>query len=330
MNKNIFRLTILLIILFGLLQIVTAQNKPTKEAAKTPAVFEVHLPIFVVNAKKEFIYGMTRDDFIVSENGRRQKVTFFTDEENSPPFYIGVLMDTSPSMAGKMTLVKRAAGDFLYTVVRLRKDRAAFMTFDKEINLIQDFTDKIDLLDKAVDKVKKVGQQNSLYDAVYQFCDEKLRNAPGSRVMVVISDGKDNFSRANLKDAIDIAQQTETVIFVISTNDNSSSSTPNPKNRKIKNPNDDVLSKLAAETGGTAFFVNDIFSLEKSFISILKNIRSRYVFTYRPTNQKYDGKERKIKVQLADVKKNKIYKIRTKTKYRMVKKTWNKSFGNSI
>ncbi len=321
MNKNIFHLKILLIISFGLLQIVAAQNKSTKDTAATSAVFEVHLPIFVVNEKKELIYGMTRDDFIVLENGRRQKVTLFNDEKNNLPFYIGVLMDTSPSMAGKMTFVKRAASDFLYTVVRLRKDKAAFMTFDKEINLIQDFTDKIDLLDKAVDKVKKVGQQNSLYDAVYQFCDEKLRNAPGSRMMVIISDGKDNFSRANLKDAIDIAQRTETVIFVISTNDNSSLSTPNPKNRKIKNPNDDVLLKLVTETGGAAFFVNDLLSLEKSFISILKNIRSQYVFTYRPTNQKYDGKERKIKVRLADVKKNKIYKIRTKTKYRMVKKS---------
>ena len=98
---------------------------------------------------------MTRGDFEVYEDGIKQEVTFFTDEKTNPPVYVGVLMDTSPSTAGKMDFSKRAAKDFIYTVVRLRKDKAAFMTFDHEVNLIQDFTDKLDLLDKAVEKVKK-------------------------------------------------------------------------------------------------------------------------------------------------------------------------------
>jgi len=107
-------------------------------------------------------------------------------------------MDTSPSTAGKMAFQKRRS-NFLYTVVKLRKDKAAFMTFDHEIVLRQDFTDKLDLLQSAVDKVKKTGSQTALYDAVWQFADEKLRNAPGRRVIVVITDGDDTFSRAELK-----------------------------------------------------------------------------------------------------------------------------------
>ena len=71
------------------------------------------------------------------------------------------------------------------------------MTFDHEVNLRQDFTDKLDLLDKAVDKVKKTGSQTALYDAVWQFSDEKLRNVPGRRVIVIITDGDDTFSRAD-------------------------------------------------------------------------------------------------------------------------------------
>jgi Ca-activated chloride channel family protein len=128
-------------------------------------------------------------------------------------------MDTSPSTAGKLKFSKEAAKNFIYTVTRprLRKDKAAFMTFDHEINLRQDFTDKLDLLDKSVDKVTKVGSQTALYDAIWQFSDEKLRNAPGRRVIVLITDGDDTFSRAELKDAIDIAQRTETTIFAIST-----------------------------------------------------------------------------------------------------------------
>ena len=80
---------------------------------------------------------------------------FFTDEKTNPPVYVGVLMDTSPSTAGKLGFSKEAAANFLYSVVQLRKDKAAFMTFDNEINLRQDFTDKLDLLQKAVDQGKK-------------------------------------------------------------------------------------------------------------------------------------------------------------------------------
>ena len=91
------------------------------------------------------------------------------------------------------------------------------MTFDHEVNLKQDFTDKQDLLQRAVDKVKKVGSQTALYDAIWEFSDQKMRNAPGRRVIVLITDGDDTFSRASIEDAIDIAQRTETTIFGIST-----------------------------------------------------------------------------------------------------------------
>ena len=107
--------------------------------------------------------------------------------------------------------------NFIQTVVKPRKDRVLFATFDDEINLRQDFTDKLDLLDKAVFGVKKMGTQTALFDAVWQFCDEKMRSVPGRRVLLIVTDGEDTYSRANIRDAIDIAQRTETTIFAIST-----------------------------------------------------------------------------------------------------------------
>ena len=65
--------------------------------------------------------------------------------------------------------------------------------------------------------VKKLGTQSALYDAIWHFCDEKLRSVSGRRVLVVITDGEDTYSRADLHDAIYIAQRTETTIFAIST-----------------------------------------------------------------------------------------------------------------
>ncbi len=319
MNKTISCLMLLLIISVGLLTTVTAQSKSAKKSVKDPAVLEVRLPISVINKKKQFVSGLTGRDFIVLENGRRQKVTSFTDEKNSPPIYVGVLMDTSPSTRAKLDFTKDGIKSLVYSITRLRKDKAAFMTFDHEVKLRQDFTDKIDLLDAAIDRVNESGQQNSLYDAIYQFCDEKLRNAPGRRAIIVISDSKDTFSRAKLRDAIDIAQRTETAIFIVSTNDNSLKSVNNVETATVKDASDEFLLQLTAETGGAAFFVNSTLEIEKAFAKIMQEIRSQYIFTYRPKNQRYNGKERKIKVRLADKKKNKEYKIRTKTKYRVLK-----------
>ena len=128
--------------------------------------------------------------------------------------------------------------NFIHTVVRPRRDRVLFATFDHEINLRQDFTDKLDLLDKAVDGVKKTGNQTALFDAVWQFCDEKLRTVAGRRVMVVITDGEDTYSRANIRDAIDIAQRTETTIYAISTKAGFISTVPGVEAGQVKDRKD--------------------------------------------------------------------------------------------
>ncbi len=91
----------------------------------------------------------------------QQIETFSDDLGESLPLYVAVLMDTSPSTAGKLKFEQESAMNFIQTVVRPRRDRVLFATFDHEINLRQDFTDKLDLLDRAVFSVKKTGKPNS-------------------------------------------------------------------------------------------------------------------------------------------------------------------------
>ena len=294
---------------------------PTGDETGGPTkVFEVRLPV-TVTQKKQLITGLTRGDFEVYEDGVRQDITFFSDEKTNPPVYVGVLMDTSPSTAGKIGFSKEAAANFLYTVVQLRKDKAAFMTFDNEINLRQDFTDKLDLLQKAVDKVKKTGSQTALYDAVWQFADEKLRGVPGRRVIVVITDGDDTFSRADLKDAIDIAQRTETTVFGISTKAGFLGTVPGVEAGTAKDKGDKLLTQLCEDTGGQAFFTGSMIELEKAFKKISDELRSQYIITYRPENQSYDGRERKIEVRFTNREMEKKYNIRTKKSYRQIRDT---------
>jgi VWFA-related protein len=150
---------------------------------------------------------------------------------------------------------------------------------------------------------------------VWQFCDEKMRNAAGRRVLVVITDGDDsNYSRATLKDAIDIAQRTETTVFAISTKAGFAGAVPGVTAGTVKDRVDKDLDRLCDETGGTAFFTGDILSLERSFTKIARELRTQYMITYKPTNDSYDGQNRKIEVRL--VGDHDGLKIRSKKGYR--------------
>jgi Ca-activated chloride channel family protein len=273
----------------------------------------VRLPITVVDKKGQPVSGLTSGDFLILEDKKPQQIETFADERESLPIYVALLMDTSASTAGKLKFEQESAKNFMYSVIRLRKDRVAFATFDDEITLRQDFTDKLDLLDKAVDSVKKPGQQTSLYDAVWQFCDEKMRNVPGRRVLVVITDGDDTYSRATLRDAIDIAQRTETTIFAISTKAGFSGVVPGTEAGQVADRGDRDLVKLCEETGGTAFFTGDMLALERSFTKISKELHTQYIVTYKPTNDHYDGSFRRIEVRLAN--KRDGMKVRTKHGY---------------
>ncbi|HEX8709206.1 MAG TPA: VWA domain-containing protein [Pyrinomonadaceae bacterium] len=307
---------------------VRSQQNPAPRPAPTPTpapgeqgdrevvtIREVRLPVTVLDNKKQPVSGLAKSDFLIYEDKQLQEVRGFTDEKDSPPVYVGVLMDTSPSVAGKLKFEQESAKNFIYTVVtRLRKDRVAFVTFDDQIKLHQDFTDKLDLLDRAVDNVKKPGNRTLFYDAVWQFCDEKLRSVPGRRVIVVITDGDDNnYSRATLRDAIDIAQRTETTIFAISTKAGFAGSVPGVEAGTVSNQADRDLQKLCEETGGSAFFTGDMLELERAFTRISKELRSQYILTYKPTNDRYDGSRRRIEVKLAGDRKG--LKVKTRAGY---------------
>lgn len=318
--RSIGLLTLLLLLGFSAVSAQRPTPTPPGDETGPTKVFEVRLPV-TVTYKKELVSGLTRGDFQILEDGVAQEVTFFSDEKTNPPVYVGVLMDTSPSTKGKIRFSKEAAKNFLFTVVRLRKDKAAFMTFDHEVSLRQDFTDKLDLLDRAVDRVSTTGSQTALYDAIWQFSDEKLRNVPGRRVIVIITDGEDTFSRADIKDAIDIAQRTETTIFGISTKAGFLGTVPGVEAGTIRDEGDKLLARLCEETGGEVFFTGDMLALERAFKKISDELRTQYLITYKPADQSYDGRLRKIEVKFTDKEKAGKYKIRTKTSYRAIRDT---------
>jgi VWFA-related protein len=294
----------------------TPPAEESQESVKIP-IRRVRLPITVTDKKGQFVPGLTQQDFVILEDRVPQTIETFSDDlSQTLPLYVAVLMDTSPSTAGKLKFQQESAMNFIQTVVKPRRDRVLFATFDDEINLLQDFTDKLDLLDKAVYGVKKLGKQTALFDAIWQFCDEKMRSVPGRRVLLIVTDGEDTYSRANLRDAVDIAQRTETTIFAISTKAGFLSTVPGVEAGQVADKKDKDLQTLSEETGGIAFFTGDMLSLERSFTKIAKELRAQYLITYNPTNKSYDGTFRKIDVKLSE--RSGDLKVRTKRGYKAI------------
>lgn len=306
----------LLITSLGLFLVVTSavwgqQPKPQKpgtppvvtdlsQEKEVITVRRVRLPITVMDKKGQFVSGLTAKDFAILEDKVPQQIDSFASEENNNtlPLYVAVLMDTSPSTAAKLKFQQESAMNFIQTVVKPRRDRVLFATFDHEVTLRQDFTDRLELLDRAVFAVKNTGKQTALYDAIWQFCDQKMRSAQGRRALVVITDGDDTYSRADISDAIDIAQRTETTIFAISTKAGLAGTVPGVEAGTVKDRGDKTLDRLCEDTGGAAFFTGDMLALERAFSKIAKELRTQYLITYKSTNERYDGSDRRIEVKL--------------------------------
>lgn len=279
----------------------------------------VRLPITVSDSKTgRFIVDLKQQDFEILEDNEIQKIESFLPQTELP-LDIAVLMDTSNSVKPKLKFEKDAAVSFLQTMLTSRRDRALFATFDSQIELHQDFTNRLDLLTKAIDSVKAQGETR-LYDAVYQVCEEKMTASPGRRrAIVIISDGEDTISEKELKDAIDLAQRTETVVFVISTK---AGGFFGVQAGTVDRQEDKDIKRLAEDTGGRAFFTAAVIELERSFTRIAIELRSQYIISYSPSNERFDGKFRTIEVRLPN---NKDYRIRTKKGYPAVPP---RSFGS--
>src|SRR5438874_2623080 len=292
-----------------------ATTEPGQDKHEVVNVRRVRLPITVQDKKGQFVSGLAQTDFQILEDKVPQQIDSFTSEENNNlPLYVAVLMDTSPSTAGKLKFEQESAMNFIQTVIRPRKDRVLFATFDDQITLRQDFTDRLELLDRAVFAIKKTGEKTALYDAVWQFCDEKMRSAQGRRALVIITDGVDTYSRADINDAIDIAQRTETTLFAISTKAGVLSAVPGVESGTVKDKADRDLERLCDETGGAALFTGDMLALERAFTKVARELHTQYLITYKPTNNQYDGSYRRVDVKLTNGHEN--LKLRTKKGYK--------------
>ena len=263
----------------------------------------VNLFATVRDKNKRVITDLKQDDFKIFEDGHEEKISFFS-KEVTLPITLGLLLDTSVSEAGNLPTIQDAGGRFLRRVMR-KGDEAMIISFDVDVDLLADFTDDKNILQRAINKAR-IGSANTgiignnpgpigsgqsggtnLYDAIYLACAEKLNGEAGRKAVVIVTDADDTGSKVKLEEAIEAAQRTDTVVHILLVID--------PR----YGGNSGVAHKIADETGGRVITVRSEKNIEDAFDQISEELRSQYTLGYYPTNNARDGKFRKIRVDVA-------------------------------
>jgi Ca-activated chloride channel family protein len=242
-----------------------------------------------------YVTDLEQKDFNVFEDGMKQDVTFFN--KTNLPIALALLIDTSASMDTKLPTAQEAAIGF---AKRLRgQDLAEVIDFDNRVSVLQQFTSSPKELETAIRRTS-AGGSTALYNAVYiALKDLKKVVAKNSdeirrQAIIVLSDGEDTSSLLPFDEVLDLAKRSETAIYTVGLRDNEAGS-----GSKTFKEAEYVLRQLAQQTGGRAFFPNQLSDLNGVYGQISDELSSQYTVGYTSKNPKRDGAWRRVVVQVA-------------------------------
>jgi len=291
----------------------------TPESTEAPAatlrvnVNLVSLYFTVRDKHNGLVSTLTKKDCNILEDKQPQTIKNFSAESDLP-LTLGILLDTSGSQQNVLPLEQQAGGNFLRSILR-PKDEAFLVTFDVGVNLEQDFTNNANQIIRAMDNaeintaggngaygVPGIGQGpvptqgapkgTLLYDAVAQVSNDKLRSETGRKALILLTDGEDEGSVTKPNQAIEAAQKANAIIYVILIADR-----PFYGYGPFGYTGDMQMKKLTEETGGRTINVgNNGKKMEEAFAQIEQELRTQYLASYTPTNNKLDGGYRKLDI----------------------------------
>jgi len=274
-------------------QIQTSPSAPQQPPFKA-GVELVSLNVTVTDGTSKYVTDLERDDFAVYEDGVKQDVTFFN--RTNLPIALALLLDTSASMEAKLPTAQEAAIGFAR---RLRPhDLGEVVDFDSRVTVLQGFTSDQQELETAIRKTS-AGGSTSLYNAVYiALKDLKkviAKNAEEIRrqAIVVLSDGEDTSSLLPFEEVLDLAKRSETAIYSIGLRSNE----PGGGSKGFKEA-EFVLRQFSQETGGRAFFPNQLSDLTNTYGQIADELSSQYTVGYTSHNPRRDGAWRRVVVRV--------------------------------
>jgi VWFA-related protein len=287
----------------------------------------VDLLVSVRDEKGALAAKLDQSEFRILEDGVEQEIRRFS-RETDLPLTIGMLVDLSGSVATQVQKERSAALTFFEQVLR-EKDQGFVMTFAREAVLVQDVTNKLQLLSIGLGEIRAPDNrdrpalirrlQNTrggrmetpqdsaastvFYDALFLAADEVLRGASGRKVMIVISDGLDQGSRSTLQMAGDAAIRAGAILYGIRVVEGRQGET-------LLRAKED-LEDLARSTGGRVFELDEGDKMKPIFDEIEEELRSQYSISYAPKKGLKGGGYRSIQVNL----KRPDYAVQTREGY---------------
>jgi len=266
-----------------------------------------------------YISDLKQDDFEVLEDGKPQTIKTFA-RETDQPLTIGLLVDVSGSQQNLLEDERAASARFFEQVLR-KKDMAFLLSFGVDSELLQDFTNSHTLLERALrdmhmnagigggitpTTVPTAARGTVLYEAVWLASNEKMRTEVGRKALVLITDGDDQGSRTKPGEALESAQKSDSIIYVILYED------PRFHAFAGRGSAEGEMHKLTDETGGRTFRVGGRTRLSDVYDQLQEELRSQYVIAYTSTNPERDGRFHKIEIH---VKNRKDVKVQARKGY---------------
>ncbi len=265
------------------------QAAPAVAASEPTTTISVDVRLVVLHASVRNKQGgivsqLQKRNFTVNEDGQPQTIREFHPEDI--PVAVGLVVDSSGSMKKKRSDVTAAAVAFAGS--SNPDDEMFIVNFNEHVTLgLPDtklFSASPTELQGALLKSVPVGK-TALYDAISDALKHLAKSGRERKALVVISDGGDNASEHSLNQVLDNAGRSGVTIYTIGLFD---------EEDQDRNPR--VLRRIAKATGGESFLPKMPAEAVRICEHIAKDIRTQYTFSYSPSNQRFDGEYRTIRV----------------------------------
>lgn len=275
------------------LGITTIIAQQPEQPAFRAGVDLVSLNVTVTDGENRYVTDLDATGFQIYEDGALQEVSFFN--RTQLPIALALLMDTSASMNERMSTAQEAAVGF---AERLRaEDLGSVIDFDSRVEILQGFTNSLDELKEAIRRTS-AGGSTSLYNAIYISLKELGKIAATTtddirrQAIVVLSDGEDTSSLVGFEEVLELAKRSDTTIYTIGLK------SKDLRSQRGFREADFVLRQLAQETGGRAFFPQQVDDLPEIYERISDELSSQYTLGYTSKNPLRDGKWRRLVVRV--------------------------------
>jgi len=266
------------------------QSQDTKGESIKILTEMVQLDVKVTDRDGRTVPGLTKNDFVVYEDKVSQSIESVSGEE--APVSMGLVVDTSTSMRAKLYTVADAASGL---IKQMRPDDEAFLAqFKTEAELLQEFTSDRHELEDALGHLYLSGG-TALLDAIIATADHAREKGRRRRkAIVVITDGLERNSSVKEKEVVEAMKEDEVQLYLVGFVDQEESFSLFGKSpaKKAK----DLLTRLAEDSGGRAFFPMDVKEMPAIAAQIAIDLRAQYVISYYPSNDRRDGSFRSVRV----------------------------------